>query len=168
MTNLVLLQEECLSTLLHQFVRRKAVKAFKSVMVFLISCQFFLANPLAAAGEEFYSGKTLRFIVGFSPGGGYDVYTRTIARHISKHLPGKPTTVVENMPGRAALLRQITFTLGQTLTALPSVILSGLSFYNRYWVIKQPPLTVGNSAGLECQLQITQCVSLTIPAASQT
>lgn len=80
------------------------MKAFKSVMVFLISCQFFLANPLAAAGEEFYSGKTLRFIVGFSPGGGYDVYTRTIARHISKHLPGKPTTVVENMPGAGSLI----------------------------------------------------------------
>ncbi|MEX0802636.1 MAG: tripartite tricarboxylate transporter substrate-binding protein [Candidatus Binatia bacterium] len=78
-------------------------KAFQLVILF-VSCLAFLSGPLAAAGDEFYSGKTLRFVVGFSPGGGYDVYTRTIARHIAKHLPGNPTTVVENMPGAGSLI----------------------------------------------------------------
>ena len=43
-----------------------------------------------AVGQEFYRGKTVRFIVGFSPGGGFDTYTRLIGRHISKHIPGQP------------------------------------------------------------------------------
>lgn len=80
------------------------MKSFQLVMFFILSCQLFLPDPLAAAAEDFYTGKTLRFVVGFSPGGGYDIYTRTIARHIGKHLPGKPTTVVENMPGAGSLI----------------------------------------------------------------
>jgi tripartite-type tricarboxylate transporter receptor subunit TctC len=57
----------------------------------------------AAHGEDFYQGKTLRMIVGQAPGGGYDTYVRTIARHISKHIPGKPSIVVENMEGAGSL-----------------------------------------------------------------
>lgn len=57
-----------------------------------------------AMAEDFYKGKTLRFVVGSEPGGGYDTYTRTIARHISKHIPGNPATVVENMPGAGGLV----------------------------------------------------------------
>lgn len=52
-----------------------------------------------AATKEFYEGKTIRFVVGFSAGGGFDVYSRTIARHLGKHIPGNPTVIVENMPG---------------------------------------------------------------------
>jgi tripartite-type tricarboxylate transporter receptor subunit TctC len=40
------------------------------------------------AQANFYEGKTIRFIVGFSAGGGYDTYTRLIARHLGKHVPG--------------------------------------------------------------------------------
>jgi tripartite-type tricarboxylate transporter receptor subunit TctC len=58
----------------------------------------------AAAAEEFYKGKTIRFIVGYAPGGGYDTYTRAIARHIGKHIPGHPAAVVENMEGAGSLL----------------------------------------------------------------
>jgi len=58
----------------------------------------------APAAEEFYRGKTVRFIVGFTAGGGFDVYARTIARHIGKHIPGKPTTIVDNMPGAGSLI----------------------------------------------------------------
>jgi len=50
-------------------------------------------------GQDFYKGKTVRIIVGASAGGGYDTYSRTIARHIGKHIPGNPTFIVENMPG---------------------------------------------------------------------
>jgi tripartite-type tricarboxylate transporter receptor subunit TctC len=53
----------------------------------------------APAQDSFYKGKTVRIIVGASAGGGYDTYSRTIARHIGKHIPGNPGFVVENMPG---------------------------------------------------------------------
>ncbi len=51
-----------------------------------------------------YTGKTLRLIVGTSPGGGYDTYARAIARHMPKHLPGKPNLIVQNMPGAGSLI----------------------------------------------------------------
>src|SRR5512147_136753 len=56
------------------------------------------------AQEPLYQGKTIRMIVGFSAGGGYDVYTRTVARHMGKHIPGNPTVVVENMTGAGSLI----------------------------------------------------------------
>ncbi len=55
-------------------------------------------------GEEFYKGKTIRIVVGFSPGGGYDTYTRAAARHMSKYIPGNPTFVVQNMTGAGSLI----------------------------------------------------------------
>lgn len=58
----------------------------------------------AWSAEDFAKGKTLRFIVGASPGGGYDTYTRTAARHISKHFPGNPTPVVQNLTGAGGLI----------------------------------------------------------------
>jgi tripartite-type tricarboxylate transporter receptor subunit TctC len=63
-----------------------------------------LAAPLQAQGvEEFYSGKTLEIYIGYSVGGGYDTYARTIAAHIGKHIPGNPTVVAQNMPGAGSL-----------------------------------------------------------------
>jgi tripartite-type tricarboxylate transporter receptor subunit TctC len=58
----------------------------------------------AASGQEVYRGKVLHFIVGYSPGGSFDQYTRLIARHIGKHIPGSPSTVVENMPGAGGII----------------------------------------------------------------
>jgi tripartite-type tricarboxylate transporter receptor subunit TctC len=60
--------------------------------------------PLGFAQETFYKGKTLRIIVGTSAGGGFDTYTRTLARHFGKHVPGQPAIVVENMPGAGHLI----------------------------------------------------------------
>lgn len=57
-----------------------------------------------ASAQDFYSGKTLRIIVGFPPGGGFDVYARTLARYMGKHIPGNPTTIVENLPGAGSLI----------------------------------------------------------------
>jgi tripartite-type tricarboxylate transporter receptor subunit TctC len=51
---------------------------------------------------EFYKGKTVTIMVGSSPGGGYDLYARLIARHFAKHVPGNPAVVVNNMPGAAS------------------------------------------------------------------
>ena len=61
------------------------------------------AKPTPAQ-ESYYKGKTVRIIVGASAGGGYDTYSRTIARHIGKHIPGNPTFVVDNMPGAGFLI----------------------------------------------------------------
>jgi tripartite-type tricarboxylate transporter receptor subunit TctC len=58
----------------------------------------------AVAQVNFYEGKTIRFIVGFSAGGGYDTYTRLIARHMGKHVPGNPVFVVENMAGAGSMI----------------------------------------------------------------
>ncbi len=63
-----------------------------------------LATGADATAEDFYKGKTIRFIVGQAAGGGYDTYVRMIARHISKHIPGNPATVVENMEGAGSLI----------------------------------------------------------------
>lgn len=58
----------------------------------------------AQAQSDFYRGKTVRIIVGASAGGGYDTYSRTIARHMGKHIPGNPAIVVDNMPGAGFLI----------------------------------------------------------------
>src|SRR5207244_9961777 len=52
----------------------------------------------------FYKGKVIRIVVGFTAGGGFDTYSRTIARHMGRHVPGNPTIVVENMPGAGSLI----------------------------------------------------------------
>jgi tripartite-type tricarboxylate transporter receptor subunit TctC len=57
-----------------------------------------------APAEDFYKGKTLTFVVGFAAGGGFDTYTRLIARHFGKHVPGSPTVVVENKTGAGSLI----------------------------------------------------------------
>jgi tripartite-type tricarboxylate transporter receptor subunit TctC len=63
---------------------------------------FGLSHPAPAA--DFYKGKTIRFVVGFAAGGGYDLSARIVGRHIGKHIPGNPTIVVENMTGAGSLI----------------------------------------------------------------
>jgi tripartite-type tricarboxylate transporter receptor subunit TctC len=53
---------------------------------------------------SFYEGKTVRIIVGFSPGGTYDLWARLMAHHMSKHVPGKPSFVVQNMTGGGSMI----------------------------------------------------------------
>jgi tripartite-type tricarboxylate transporter receptor subunit TctC len=53
--------------------------------------------------EEFYRGKTVKFIVGSNTGGSYDTYSRLLAQFMSRHIPGNPTLVVENMPGASGV-----------------------------------------------------------------
>jgi tripartite-type tricarboxylate transporter receptor subunit TctC len=65
------------------------------------------ASATALAQESvanFYKGKTITVVVGTSAGGGYDTYSRLMARHMTKHIPGNPTVVVQNMPGAASNL----------------------------------------------------------------
>ena len=73
-----------------------------------VNCLCLLALMLgfatAAPAQNFLKDKTLNFIVGYSPGGTYDQYTRLLARHIGKHVSGNPTRIVENMPGAGGII----------------------------------------------------------------
>jgi tripartite-type tricarboxylate transporter receptor subunit TctC len=60
-----------------------------------------VAPPTRA--EDFYKGKTVTITVGFSPGGGYDVNARALARYLGKHIPGNPNVLVQNLPGAGSL-----------------------------------------------------------------
>ena len=66
-----------------------------------------LARPIAAFAQDsvadFYRGKNVNLIVGYSAGGGYDTYARILARHLGRHIPGNPAVVVQNMPGAGSL-----------------------------------------------------------------
>ena len=76
-------------------------------MIRLDACTIALATTLAAtaiapslaAAEDFYAGKSIDLLVGAPPGGGYDIYGRTVARHLGRHIPGNPNIVPKNMPG---------------------------------------------------------------------
>ena len=70
----------------------------------LISLTLAALLPLAAAAQADFSGKTVTIIVGYKAGGGYDATARMIARHLPKHLPGKPTVIVQNMPGANSII----------------------------------------------------------------
>jgi tripartite-type tricarboxylate transporter receptor subunit TctC len=52
---------------------------------------------------DFYTGKTLKVLVGFGPGGGYDLYARTLARYMVRHMPGHPAIIVQNLPGAGSM-----------------------------------------------------------------
>ncbi len=76
-----------------------------TALLAVIACLALTATFASAqTAEQFYKGKTIRFVVGFSPGGGFDTYSRAIARHIGKHIPGHPATVVENKRGAGSLI----------------------------------------------------------------
>jgi tripartite-type tricarboxylate transporter receptor subunit TctC len=65
---------------------------------------FAIASLVSAASDEFYRGKVIRIVVGFSPGGGFDTYARSVSRYMGKYIPGNPTIVVENMTGAGSLI----------------------------------------------------------------
>lgn len=60
-------------------------------------------SAVAQNGHDFYRGKTVRVIIGYAVGGGYDVNARLAARHLGKYLPGNPSFVPQNMPGASGL-----------------------------------------------------------------
>src|SRR5204862_1338175 len=91
-----------------------------------------LASPAHSQSvEEFYKGKTINLVIGYSVGGGYDLYGRLLAHHIGKHIPGRPNIVPQNLTG-AGSLRAAQFlysvapkdgtsfgTFGRTIAATP-------------------------------------------------
>ena len=75
-----------------------------SVSAILVLIILFTAGSSVGLAASFYQGKTIRINVGSPPGGGYDTYARLLARHLPKHIPGKPKVLVENMPGASGLI----------------------------------------------------------------
>ncbi len=73
---------------------------FSWVMIWV----FAIVLPVTVSAQNFFKDKTVRFIVGYSPGGSFDLYTRVIGRHFSKHVPGNPTVIVENMTGAGGII----------------------------------------------------------------
>jgi len=72
------------------------VKLLAGVLLFV---SMTATSAALAQTADAFAGKTVQMIIGFGPGGGYDLWGRTVARHIGKHLPGKPNVVPQNMPG---------------------------------------------------------------------
>src|SRR5215470_5364363 len=69
--------------------------------IFLALIAALIVTP--ATAQDFYRGKTITILAGFSPGGGFDLNARVLARHIGRHIPGNPIVVVQNMPGAGGL-----------------------------------------------------------------
>ncbi|MPZ39783.1 MAG: hypothetical protein GEU95_17335 [Rhizobiales bacterium] len=74
---------------------RATAISFGALVIALVAA----STESAKAESGYYAGKTVRIVVGSSAGGGYDTYARAIAPILAEHLPGKPTIVVQNMPG---------------------------------------------------------------------
>ena len=77
----------------------------KTLVALTALASWLVTSPTRAiAQSDFYQGKTIRIIVGFSPGGGYDALARMLSRQMPKYIPGHPTILVENMTGAGSLL----------------------------------------------------------------
>jgi tripartite-type tricarboxylate transporter receptor subunit TctC len=70
-----------------------------AIVAWIVAC-----SGTSFAQANFYEGKTIRIVVGFSPGGGYDALARMLSRHMPKYIPGHPTIIVENMTGAGSLV----------------------------------------------------------------
>ncbi len=106
-------------------------KKFLCLVELFIGLAFLVGASATAFGVEFYKGKTIRFVVGAAPGGGYDTYTRTIARNIGKYIPGNPTPIVQNMTGAGMLIAAHYI----YKRAKPNGLTVGV--WNSAWVVKQ-------------------------------
>ncbi|HEY7164589.1 MAG TPA: tripartite tricarboxylate transporter substrate-binding protein [Candidatus Binatia bacterium] len=106
----------------------------RKTLAVIVSFAFVLAatGMARSADDEFFKNKTIRIIVGFAPGGGFDIYSRTIARHMGRHVPGNPTILVENMAGAGSLI----------------------AANNLYRVAKPDGLTIGNFHGNQILNQV--------------
>ena len=74
-----------------------------AALFLMVACALATTSTYALA-EPFYKGKTVRILVPYSPGGGFDTNARVVARHLPKHIPGEPSMIVQNMPGGGGLV----------------------------------------------------------------
>jgi tripartite-type tricarboxylate transporter receptor subunit TctC len=84
--------------------RNKFLSDFFAIVTISLGVNLLHANSHLALAQDFYKDKIIRFIVGQAAGGGYDTYTRTVAQHMIKHVPGNPAVTVENMTGAGSLV----------------------------------------------------------------
>jgi|LNFM01.1.fsa_nt_gb tripartite-type tricarboxylate transporter receptor subunit TctC len=77
---------------------------YRSTRACIFAAALLAASPvMAQAPAEFFAGKQITLLIGFGPGGTYDYYARLLARHMGKHIPGKPNIVPQHMPGAGSL-----------------------------------------------------------------
>ena len=104
----------------------------KILCTLIVLAVFFVFSPQheSRAAVPYYEGKTINIIVGFAPGGGYDLFVRPLARLLPKYIPGNPTILVQNMPtaGSMAAADRL-FSTSLSPTALPLASLTGGSFF---------------------------------------
>jgi tripartite-type tricarboxylate transporter receptor subunit TctC len=86
-------------------LRIKEDRNVKRASAFAVSLSAVIAATPAAAQnvQDFYAQKSIEMIIGYPPAGSNDIYGRIVARHLSKHIPGKPSIIVRNMPGAGSL-----------------------------------------------------------------
>jgi tripartite-type tricarboxylate transporter receptor subunit TctC len=82
---------------------RTFCRLFAAASIAALTAAAALPAHAADATANFYKGRTVQVLIGFSAGGGYDIYARTLARYMGKHIPGNPTLVPQNMPGAGTL-----------------------------------------------------------------
>jgi tripartite-type tricarboxylate transporter receptor subunit TctC len=70
-----------------------------TVLRLVIGAATCLGTPSVSQASDFYAGKTMTLVVGSETGGGFDIYGRTLARHLGRFIPGQPNIIVQNMPG---------------------------------------------------------------------
>jgi tripartite-type tricarboxylate transporter receptor subunit TctC len=100
----------------------------------------FTHSSHAAGVDDFYKGRTLSIIIGYSVGGGYDTYGRLLSRYIGDHIPGRPTVVPQNMPGAGSIKAanyiygvapkdgSAIATFGRTIPVAPLLAAAGATF----------------------------------------
>lgn len=79
------------------------MRAAKSLFAAATIAGSIVSADAAQPAADFYKGKTVFVIIGYSPGGGYDLYARLLSQHLGKHIPGNPTVIPQNMPGAGSL-----------------------------------------------------------------
>ncbi len=84
-------------------MKTRSALALPSLILVLCGAVSFHTRAQADPVADFYKGRNVNVIVGYSVGGGYDLYARTLARHMGRHIPGNPTMVVQNMAGAGSL-----------------------------------------------------------------
>jgi tripartite-type tricarboxylate transporter receptor subunit TctC len=79
--------------------------SFTFLLIFAGLCATLTGGPAAAQSvADFYRGKTITCFIGYGGGGGYDLFARTISKHMSRHIPGNPTILPVNMPGASSMV----------------------------------------------------------------
>src|SRR5687768_10525210 len=79
--------------------RNAAMSVIRSASLVAAAAAIAVMSVPAASQDQFYAGKSIDLVIGYPPAGSNDVYSRALARHLGKHIPGKPNIVPKNMPG---------------------------------------------------------------------